>query len=54
MVIQVLIRMSTVVGIRVLGVNPYSAGIDVSRQNPTSKDDPRTVRVNIFLMAIDP
>ena len=48
--------------------NPYSAGIDFSRQNLTSVDesdvcrrqivttkvDPRTVRVNIFIMAVDP
>ena len=33
--------------------NPYSAGIDFSRQNLT-KVDPRTVRVKIFLMAVDP
>ena len=36
------------------GVNPYSAGIDFSHQNLTSKVDPRTVRVKIFLMAVDP
>ena len=35
-------------------VNPYSAGIDFSRQNLTSIVDPRTVRINIFLMAVDP
>ena len=39
-------------------VNPYSAGIDFSHQNLrqilTTKVDPRTVRVEIFLMAIDP
>ena len=33
-------------------VNPYSAGIDFSRQN-LSKIDPRTVRVNIFTMVAD-
>ena len=33
---------------------PYSAGINFSRQILTSKIDPRTVRVNIFLMAVDP
>ena len=51
-------------------INPYSAGIDISRQNQTSVDvksdvyrrhilttkvDHRTVRVNnIWLMAVDP
>ena len=34
-------------------VNPYSAGIDFSRQN-LSKIDPHTVRVNIFIMVADP
>ena len=41
---------------------PYSAGIDFSRQNLTSVDvrilttkvDLRTVRINIFLMVVDP
>ena len=35
-------------------VNPYSAGIDFSRQNLTTKVDPRTVRIKIFIMAVDP
>ena len=34
--------------------NPHSAGIDFSRQNLTSKVDPRTVREKIYLMAVDP
>ena len=34
--------------------NPYSAGIDFSRQNLTSKVNPRTARVEIFLMVVDP
>ena len=34
--------------------NSYSAGIDLSRQILTTKVDPRTVRVKIFLMAVDP
>ena len=34
--------------------NPYSVGIDFSRQNLTSVVNPCTVRVNIFLMAVDP
>ena len=33
--------------------NPYSAGIDFSRQTLT-KVDHRTGTVNIFLMAVDP
>ena len=33
---------------------PFSAGIDFSRQNLTSKFGPHTVRVEIFLMAVDP
>ena len=32
--------------------NPYSAGISFRRQNPTSKVDPRTVRVKMFIMAV--
>ena len=35
-------------------INPYSAGIDFSRQILTTKVDPRTVRVKIFIMAVDP
>ena len=35
-------------------INPYSAGIDFSHQNLTSKVHPRTVRVDIFIMAVDP
>ena len=35
-------------------LNPYSAGIDFSRQILTSKVDPRTVRVQIFILAVDP
>ena len=41
--------------------NSYSAGIDFCRQkidfscqNLTTKVDPRTVRVNIFIMPADP
>ena len=34
--------------------NPYSAGIDFSRQILTSKVDPRTVRVKVPLLAVDP
>ena len=33
---------------------PYSAGINFSRQILTTKVEPRTVRVDIFLMAVDP
>ena len=42
-------------------LNSYNAGIDFSRQNLvrrrqilTTKVDPCTVRINIFLMAVDP
>ena len=35
-------------------INPYSAGTDFSRQILTIKVDPRTVIVNIFIMAVDP
>ena len=37
-------------------VNSYSAEIDFSRQNLilTTKVDLRTIRVKIFLMAVDP
>ena len=38
----------------ILAFNPDSAGIDFSRQILTSNVDPRTVRVKIFIMAIDP
>ena len=34
--------------------NPYSAGIDFRRQILTSKIDPHTVKVKIFIMAVDP
>ena len=34
--------------------SPYSADIDFSRQNLTTKVDPRTARVEILLMAVDP
>ena len=34
--------------------NPYSSGIDCRRQNITSKVDPHTVKLNIFLMVVDP
>ena len=34
--------------------NPYSAGIDCRRQILLTKVNPRTVRVKIFLMAVDP
>ena len=33
-------------------VNPYSAGMDFSRQNLTSKVDSHTARVNMFLIAL--
>ena len=39
---------------RITMINPYSAGIDFSRQILTTKVDPRTVRVNIFIMVVDP
>ena len=38
---------------RINALNPYSAGIDLSRQNLTSKVYPRTARVKIFLMLVD-
>ena len=38
--------------------NPFNAGTDFRRQNGlqilTSKVDPRTERINIFIMALDP
>ena len=34
--------------------NSFSAGTDISRQNLTSKVGPRTVRIKIFVMAVDP
>ena len=34
-------------------VNLYSAWINFNRHNLTIKIDPRAVRVNIFLMAVD-
>ena len=37
-----------------LTINPYSAGTDSSHQNLTTKVGPRAVRVNIFIMAVDP
>ena len=40
-----------------VAINPYSAGIDFSRQNLPSVDvrfDPRTVGVKILLMVVDP
>ena len=44
--------------ISVVRVNPYSAGIGFSRQNRgqilTSEVDPRTVRITIFMLAVDP
>ena len=33
---------------------PYTAVIDFRRQILTSKVDPRTVRVKLFIMAVDP
>ena len=36
-----------------VGINPSSVGIDFSRQNLTSKVDPRTVRLKIFIMTVD-
>ena len=38
---------------REISNNPLSAGTDFSRQNLTSKVDPRTVKIKIFIMAID-
>ena len=45
----------------IVKVKPYSAGIDFSRQNLTSVDvrfsrlvHPRTVRVKVFLLTVDP
>ena len=35
-------------------VNSYSAVIDFSRQNLTTKVDPRTIRVKIFLKSVYP
>ena len=35
-------------------VNPYRPGIDFSRQILTSKVDPRTESVKMFIMAVDP
>ena len=35
-----------------INLNPYSAGIDFSRQNLTSVDV--TIKVKIFIMAVDP
>ena len=35
-------------------VNPFSAGTDFRRQNLTSKVDPRTKKITIFTMAVDP
>ena len=41
--------------------NPYSAGIDFRRQNPTyvdvnftAKIDPHTMRIKLFIMVVDP
>ena len=42
-------------------INPYGAGMDISRQNLTSVDvqilttkvDPRTVRVEMSIMTVD-
>ena len=34
--------------------NSYSAGTDFSCQNLTSNVDPRTVRENVLIMAVDP
>ena len=34
--------------------NPYSSGIDFSRQILTTKVDPRAARVKMFVMAVDP
>ena len=38
----------------VAGQSTNSAGIDFRRQNLMSKVDPWTVRVKIFIMAVDP
>ena len=46
----------TIVMISSKRVNPNSAGIDLSHQSLPSDDykvDPRTVRINIFLMVVD-
>ena len=34
--------------------NPYSTGTGFSRQNLTTRVGPGTVRVKIFIMAVDP
>ena len=34
--------------------NPYSAGIDFSRQILTTEVDPRTVKLKTFIMSVDP
>ena len=44
---------TTIVALSCVGVNPYSPVLDFSHQNLTSKVDPRTVRVKIFLIAVD-
>ena len=40
-------------GLMVFCLNPFSAGIDFSRQILTTKVYPRTVGVKIFLMVVD-
>ena len=37
-----------------VALNPYRAGIDLKCQNLTSDVYPRTVRINIFIIAVDP
>ena len=34
-------------------LNPYSAGVDCSRQNLSPYVNPHTVRIKIFVLAID-
>ena len=36
----------------ILTTGPYSAGIDFSRQNLKSKVDPRTVKIETFVIAV--
>ena len=39
---------------KLYGFNPHSAGTVFIRQNLTTKVVPRTLRVNIFIMVVDP
>ena len=40
--------------IQLLTVNSYTAGINFRRQIMTTKFDPRTLRVKIFIKTVDP